>query len=166
MPLGLWFYLKIHQRSNDPQFIGWIIQGDYSKSLMHASAKWLQLYLTLCDPMDCGPPGSSVHGFLQARILECIAISSSRGSSQARDPTHTSCSPALAGGFFTISTTREGPVSQDLFKRALAKLNACRRAGGPLLCQLLGLGSSSVAGKGQDSWGGSHDCLSFQLLTR
>ena len=39
--------------------------------------------LTLCDPMDCSPPGSSVLGILQARILECFAISSSRGSSQS-----------------------------------------------------------------------------------
>ena len=36
---------------------------------------------TLCDLIDCGPPGSSVHGIFQARILECIAISFSRGSS-------------------------------------------------------------------------------------
>ena len=42
---------------------------------------------TLCDPMDCGPPGSSVHGILQARILEWVAISFSRGSSQPRDQT-------------------------------------------------------------------------------
>ena len=41
--------------------------------------------LTLCDPMDCSPPGSSVHGILQARILEWAAISSSRGSFQPRD---------------------------------------------------------------------------------
>ena len=47
--------------------------------------------LTLCDPMDCGPPGSSGHGILQARVLECIAISSSRGSSRPRDRTHISC---------------------------------------------------------------------------
>ena len=40
---------------------------------------------TLCDPMDCSPPGSSVHGILQARILEWIAISSSRGSSRPSD---------------------------------------------------------------------------------
>ena len=40
---------------------------------------------TLCDPMDYSPPGSSVHGILQARILEWVAISSSRGSSQPRD---------------------------------------------------------------------------------
>ena len=40
-----------------------------------------QLHLTLCDPMDCSPPGSSVHGILQARTLEWVAISSSTGSS-------------------------------------------------------------------------------------
>ena len=40
-----------------------------------------QLCLTLCDPMDCSPPGSSVHGILQVRILEWVAISLSRGSS-------------------------------------------------------------------------------------
>ena len=40
---------------------------------------------TLCDPVDCNPPGSSIHGILQARILEWVAISFSRGSSQPRD---------------------------------------------------------------------------------
>ena len=45
---------------------------------------------TLCDPMDCRLPGSSVHGILQTRILEWIAISSSRGSSQPRDQTRIS----------------------------------------------------------------------------
>ena len=50
-----------------------------------------QLCLTLCDTMSCSPPGSSVHGILQARILEWVAMSSSRGSSQPRDPTRVSC---------------------------------------------------------------------------
>ena len=45
----------------------------------------LQPCLTLCDPGDCGPPGSSVHGILQARILQWVAISSSRRSSPSRD---------------------------------------------------------------------------------
>ena len=45
---------------------------------------------TLCDPMDCSLPDSSVHGISQARILEWVAISSSRGSSQPRDQTHIS----------------------------------------------------------------------------
>ena len=44
-----------------------------------------QLCLTLCNPMDCSLPGSSVHGILQARILEWAAISFSRGSSRSRD---------------------------------------------------------------------------------
>ena len=51
-----------------------------------------QLCLTLCDPMDCSPPGSSAHGILQARVLEWVAIPFSRGSSQPRDR---SGSPAL-----------------------------------------------------------------------
>ena len=42
---------------------------------------------TLCDPVDCSPPGSSVHGVLQARILEWVAISFSKGSSQPTDRT-------------------------------------------------------------------------------
>ena len=46
---------------------------------------------TLCNPMDCSPQGSSFHGIFQARILEWVAISSSRGSSQPRDLTHISC---------------------------------------------------------------------------
>ena len=46
---------------------------------------------TPCDPMDCSPPGSSIHGILQSRILEGVVISSSRRSSQPRDRTHISC---------------------------------------------------------------------------
>ena len=55
---------------------------------MHA--KSLQSCLILCDPIDCSPPGSSVHGILQARILESVAMPSSRGSSQPRDGVHVS----------------------------------------------------------------------------
>ena len=54
---------------------------------------------TLCYPMDCSLPVSSVHGILQARILEWVAIPFSRGSSQTRDRTQVS---SIAGGFFTI----------------------------------------------------------------
>ena len=58
------------------------------------------LCLTLCDPMDCSPPGSSVHGgILQARILEWVAGLSSRGSSQPKHQTQVS---HTAGGFFTV----------------------------------------------------------------
>jgi len=51
-----------------------------------------------CDATDCGPPGSSVHVVSQARILEWVAISSSRASSQPRDQIHISC---IAGRLFT-----------------------------------------------------------------
>ena len=65
-------------------------------------AQLLHLCPTLCDPMYCSLPGSSVHGFLQARILECVAIVSSAGG--LRDQTCISC---FAGGFFTVCVTGE-----------------------------------------------------------
>ena len=64
-------------------------------------AKLLQSCLTLCDPVDCSPPGSSVQGIFHARILEWVAIPFSKGSSQPRDRTCTSCISCIAGGFFT-----------------------------------------------------------------
>ena len=62
-----------------------------------------QLCPTLCDSMDYSPPGSSVPGIFQARILEWVAIPFSRGSSCPRDQTQVSC---IAGGFFTVRATR------------------------------------------------------------
>ena len=61
----------------------------------------------LCDPMDCSPRGSAVHGILQPRILEWVAIPSFRGASQPGDQTPVSYVSALAGGFFTTSATWE-----------------------------------------------------------
>ena len=58
-----------------------------------------QSCLTLCNTMDCSLPGSSVHGILQAKILEWVAISFSRGASQPRDQTWVSF---IADKFFTI----------------------------------------------------------------
>ena len=63
-----------------------------------SESKVAQLCPILSNSMDCSPPGSSVHGILQARILEWVAISSSRGSSQPRDQTCVSC---IKGGFLT-----------------------------------------------------------------
>ena len=64
----------------------------------------IQSCLTLCDPMDCSPPGSSVHGILQARILERVAISFSRGCSRPKGWTQVFI---IAGRFFTIWATQE-----------------------------------------------------------
>ena len=63
-----------------------------------------QSCLTLCDPMDCSLPGSSAHGILEARILEWVARSSSRGSSQPRDRTqvYLGLIPQKHGIFFPL----------------------------------------------------------------
>ena len=63
-----------------------------------------QSCLTLCNPLDCSLPGSSIHGIFQARLLEWIAISFSRRSSQPRDWTQVSC---IEGRRFTFWATRE-----------------------------------------------------------
>ena len=63
-----------------------------------------QLCLTPCNPGDCSPPGSSVHGILQARILEWVAISFSREFSRPRDRIQVS---RIAGRCFNLWATRE-----------------------------------------------------------
>ena len=86
-------------------FTNWeILQNVYSSSSLlplwaTVKVKVTQSCLTLCDPMDY-----TVHGILQARILEWVAMPSSRGSSQPRDRTRVS---HIAGGFFTSWATRE-----------------------------------------------------------
>ena len=79
----------------------WHIHSKLQK-YMHLLCAQSQSCLTLCNPLDCSPPGSSVHGIFQAGILEWVAIPFSRGSSQPRDRTRVSC---IAGRFFTIWTT-------------------------------------------------------------
>ena len=75
-------------------------------SFTAAAAKSLQSCPTLCDPVDCSPSGSSVHGILQANILEWIAISSSRRPSQPRDQIQV-CHISCTGRFSTTETLRK-----------------------------------------------------------
>ena len=70
-------------------------------------AKSLQSCVTLCNPMGCSRPGSSVHGVFQASILEWVALPSSRGSSNPGIEPVAHLFPVLAGGFFTSSATWE-----------------------------------------------------------
>ena len=78
-----------------------------------------QKCLTLYDPVDCSPPGSSVHGIFQARILECIAIPFPRASSQLRDRTEGPSTlqgdslPAEPPGKPGVGMRRDVPLSQD-----------------------------------------------------
>ena len=63
--------------------------------------------------LNCNPPGSSLHGISPASILEWVAISYSRGSSQPRDQTHISCVPSIAGRFFTTEPGKPLIVYSD-----------------------------------------------------
>ena len=81
-------------------------RGWHTHACMHA--KSLELRPTLCDPMDCSLPGSSVYAILQARILEWVAMPSFRGLNPHL------MSPALAGRFFTTSATREAQATTNM----------------------------------------------------
>ena len=91
-------YNKLILKASGPQ----LAPRKLSKVYCHCCvcAQSLQSCLTLWDPTDCSPPGSSVHGILQARELEWVAMPSSRGSAPSRDRIGISC---LAGGFCTLS---------------------------------------------------------------
>ena len=91
-------------------------------SRMHA-----QSYPILCDLMDCSPPGSSVHGVLQAGILEWVAISYCRGSCRARDRTHISCGSCTGADALPLS--RLGSPSKLYAAAAAKSRQAC-----PALC--------------------------------
>ena len=92
-------------------FLTWVVAAgvcSYHKHLSSSESMICTLYVkvlvaqlcpTLCDPMDCSPTDSSIHGISQARILEWVAISFSRESSCARDRTWVSW---ITGRFFTI----------------------------------------------------------------
>ena len=75
-----------------------ILRGHPSYHICHVCSA-AKSCLTLCDPIDCSLPCSSVHGISQARILEWVATPSSRGSSPSRDRTQVTC---MAGRFFTL----------------------------------------------------------------
>ena len=78
---------------------------------MHACVSHFQSCPTFCGSVDCSPLGSSVHGILQARILEWVAIPFSRGSSGPRDRTWVSC---IACRFFTARATKEALVHMHM----------------------------------------------------
>ena len=81
-------------------------------------AKSLQSCPTLCTCTDCSPPGFFVHGVLQARILEWVAITSSRGSSWRRDRTWVSC----VAGILYCWATGEAPLWTKIYKYLFASL--------------------------------------------
>ena len=105
-----------------------------------------QMCPTPCDPMDCSPPGSSVHEIFQGRIMEWVAISFSRGSSWPRDQTWVSCTTSR---FFTTQATREAQISLYYFPNFLQALEV--------------IISSSFYHWGHWKWKWSHSVMSDSL---
>ena len=106
--------LKLAMKCPSPDSMPFPFTAHWPKQVLCRHAKLLQLCLTLCDPMDYSPPGSSVLGILQARILEWVTISSSRGSAQPRDQTRISYVCCIGGRFFITSATWK---AQNQFQR-------------------------------------------------
>ena len=96
----IFIYLNI-----EPEWI--LVEVSYYYFYMKWRSEVAKLCPTLCDPVDCSLPGSSLHGILQARVLERVAISFSRGSSQPKDQTQAS---HIAGRCFNLWATREATL--------------------------------------------------------
>ena len=103
----------------------WNVYGSYKQLCLsiffQSESEIAQSCLTLCDLVDCSPPGSSIHGILQARILEWVVISFSRESSRPRDRTQV---PRIAGRHFNLWATREDfsiyPLVGTFLEKAIA----------------------------------------------
>ena len=90
-PVSNWESLSGLQSSETGKFILKPKCSFLTQHVHEVCAKLLQSCSTFCDPLDCSPPGSSVHGILQARILEWVVMPSTRGSSLPRDQARVPC---------------------------------------------------------------------------
>ena len=98
-------FLKTQAKAKTLDFIDVLLLAKVGFLCACVHAKSLQLCPTLCDPIDCSPPGS-VHGILQARILEWVVMPSSRGSSQPRNQPMSPAAPALQADSLLLSTQK------------------------------------------------------------
>ena len=96
LPISVWFLLYIFSHRF---FSEW-----FQSLCISEVSEVAQSCLTLCNPIDCGLPGSSIHGIFQGRVLGWVAIAFSTGSSRPRDRTQVPC---IVGRRFTIWATRE-----------------------------------------------------------
>ena len=129
-----------------------------------------QSCLTLCDPMDCSPPGSSVHGILWARILEWVALYFLRESSWSRDQTQVSC---VVGRFFYHLSHQGSPITKVFLDNKYTWYyscfhNLCSKENSWWWCSSFCWDKWESGKPEQDIWSGSvhpHDyCLSLVVL--
>ena len=100
-----WWRVRLNWSVDSSSPVPWpwglmVLLTSSSYSYLFCCCSASQLCPTLCNPIDCSPPGSSVHGIFQARILKWVAISFSKESSQPRNQTYISCL-----GLFTTEPT-------------------------------------------------------------
>ena len=128
-----------------------------------------QSCLALCDPMNCSPPGSSVHRILQARIVEWVATPFSRESSPPKDWTRVSCISSIAGRFFTAEPLRKPSHSPHpcLFPRPKSVIRWALQgwwgAPTPYSSPLHILGQEGLWSSDVKGGGGCHHWFSFPL---
>ena len=115
--LNKWYFnFTYNSNFNDSLLVYCLILLSLQPKEKEKENEVIQSCLALCDPMDCSLPGFSIHGILQARILEWVAISFSRGSSRPRGQTQVSC---IAGRCFTLWATREAFTAKNYLWIAL-----------------------------------------------
>ena len=103
-----------------------VVESGSSHEFQLAPWYWVRHDWVFCNPMDCNRPGSSVHGILQARILEWVVISFSRGASPSRDEAQVSC---IEAGCFTILAIRESPPSKEAWVKSMDYHNGSQKWG-------------------------------------
>ena len=128
---GLW---SIGSQSVGQDWSGWAQHNPLKQRVCMYVCEVAQSCQTLCDPMDCSLPGSLVRGIFQARVLEWVAISFSRGSSQPRDQTRVSLT---AGRHITVWATRRQRSSIVWKKKLALSVSKIRSKPSPALCGIL-----------------------------
>ena len=107
--------------------------GQWAELFLNTAAVLCSVISDSASPLDCSPPGSFVHGIFLARILEWVAISFAKGSSDPGIELSSLASPALAGGFLYCCATWHGWLNCYTFRRPLGGIHSSVFFSSPIL---------------------------------